>query len=391
MPSIRLEDYGISPTRGFLPDFVPAEVDLPQECQPHEKLARMLPKILTTPHIRTMVEELPQVDIKALDLSEPQQHIMMQIYAYLAHAYIWYGDKPAKVLPKNIARPFYDVAQMVGRPPSLSYASYSMDNWGYIPGKEGTDPVIGNIYLLQNFLGGLDEDWFILIHIDIEFKAAPILAAIPGILDGIDSDDEKQVLDGLLTIHKGWIELNKTMDRMPEACDPYCYYNRVRPYIHGWKGHPDLPEGLIYEGVEEYEGKPVQLRGETGAQSSIVPTMDALFQIKHENDPLREYLMEMREYNPPKHRAFFEDLEGMSTLRDYVEAKKATHPALKDAYNDCVSEIQAFRTRHLEYAASYINRQSPKGNNPTDVGTGGTPFMRYLKKHRDESGKHLLK
>jgi len=56
-----------------------------------------------------------------------------------------------------------------------------------------------------------------------------------------------------------------------------------------------------------------------------------------------------------------------------------------------VSEIQAFRTRHLEYAASYINRQSPKGNNPTDVGTGGTPFMRYLKKHRDESGKHLLK
>jgi indoleamine 2,3-dioxygenase len=24
------------------------------------------------------------------------------------------------------------------------------------------------------------------------------------------------------------------------------------------------------------------------------------------------------------------------------------------------------------------------------VGTGGTPFMKYLKKHRDESGAHRL-
>ena len=33
---------------------------------------------------------------------------------------------------------------------------------------------------------------------------------------------------------------------MPERCDPYIYFHRVRPYIHGWKDNPALGAGLIY-------------------------------------------------------------------------------------------------------------------------------------------------
>jgi indoleamine 2,3-dioxygenase len=84
------------------------------------------------------------------------------------------------------------------------------------------------------------------------------------------------------------------------------------------------------------------------------------------------------------HRRFIEDLAAQPTLRAFVAGSGSD--SLKAAFNACVEQAARFRSRHLEYAASYINKQagSIAGNDP-DVGTGGTPFMRYLRKHRDEN------
>ena len=99
---------------------------------------------------------------------------------------------------------------------------------------------------------------------------------------------------------------------------------------------------------------------------------------------LKSFLDELHHYRPVEHRRFIEDLAKRSTLRDFVSSSR--NQALKDAFNACLEQSARFRTRHLEYAASYINKQAGSiGGNDPDVGTGGTPFMRYLKKHRDEN------
>ena len=65
-------------------------------------------------------------------------------------------------------------------------------------------------------------------------------------------------------------------------------------------------------------------RGETGAQSSIVPSLDAALGILHKDDPLRTYLVETRDYMPPKHRAFIEAIEqGRPFVSMYSSTDKA--------------------------------------------------------------------
>ena len=166
---------------------------------------------------------------------------------------------------------------------------------------------------------------------------------------------------------------------------PFIYYNRVRPYIFGWKNNPTTPEGVIYEGVEEYENKPQIFRGETGAQSSIVPMLDALLGVTHSDDPLKEYLDEMRLYMPREHRDLLNALDSWSqTERSSVVESISIED--QNIIDETIKEVHIFRNKHLEYARVYIYEQSlTNDSNSNIVGTGGTPFMKYLDKHLQET------
>lgn len=107
---------------------------------------------------------------------------------------------------------------------------------------------------------------------------------------------------------------------------------------------------------------------------------------------LYSYLQEMRQYMPPAHRNFIAAIKRGASIRQYVQERRAVKPSLRDAYNDCIQWLERFRSVHLEYAGRYIQRQNQRGRrNPVDVGTGGTPFMPYLKKHRNETGEYLIR
>jgi indoleamine 2,3-dioxygenase len=373
--------------RGFLPCADPLET-LPAYFEPWEALARNLPKLLIGGQVRARVNELPLLDTKFLR-DERERRRAMAILSFLGHAYVWGEPSVADRIPGVLAVPWHLVAQLLGRPPVLSYASYALDNWRRLdPGR----PVeLGNICLLQNFLGGQDEEWFVLIHVAIEATAGPALAAIRAAQQAVAEDQPQHLADHLATIAHAIERMHAILQRMPERCDPYIYFHRVRPYIHGWANHPSLPLGMIYEDVAEFCGKPKIFRGETGAQSSIIPSLDAALGITHRKDMLHTYLMEMRDYMPPSHREFIAAVEAGPSIREYVMQRCAGSPILAETYNAAVEGIERFRSTHLEYAHSYIIKQSRGGaRNPNSVGTGGTPFAPYLKKHRDETARRKI-
>ena len=84
------------------------------------------------------------------------------------------------------------------------------------------------------------------------------------ITEAVANDDSASVQAELEAMATVWADINAIFDRMPERCDPYVYFERVRPYIHGWKDNPALPQGIIYEGVERYRGEAQAFRGQTG-------------------------------------------------------------------------------------------------------------------------------
>ncbi|MCA9999775.1 MAG: hypothetical protein KDE56_28625, partial [Anaerolineales bacterium] len=223
----------------------------------------------------------------------------------------------------------------------------------------------------------------------IEAQAGGALSVLQPAQTAVSHHDIPSLESHLLTIAATLGTMSALLRRMPERCDPYIYYHRVRPFMFGWKDNPDIPQGMIYEGVAEYGGRPQQFRGETGAQSGIIPAFDAALGIVHEFDSMRAYLMEMRDYMPPADRAFVKDLENGPAIRTFVQAQKAAHPSLRDAYNTAVQALHEFRQLHVEYAAMYIIKPA-QGNKQGDVGTGGTPFTVYLKKHMKETAVHLL-
>ena len=380
MKPAKIADFGITEEFGYLPTYDPAQ-SLSAGNEEWDQFGKDLPKLLMGTSFRSRVKALPKFNIEKLSGEAEVQRAML-ILSYIGQAYQWSENTAAHVMPANLALPWYEVGKIVGRPPILSYQSYASDNWRRFD-KDG-DIACGNIGLLQCFLGGQDEEWFILIHIEIEKKAGKALKAIEDAQHAVLENDAEKVEAALIKLRNALAAMYEVLGRMPERCDPYIYFHRVRPYIFGWRNNPSLPDGVIYEGVDEYKGVGQNFRGETGAQSAIIPAMDGILGIEHESDELREYLMEMRTYMPPKHVAFIEAVEAGPSVRNFaISAKRSS---LTNVFNESVELVAKFRAMHLEYAGTYIHAQAQATpGNPSAVGTGGTPFMTYLRKHRDET------
>ena len=84
----------------------------------------------------------------------------------------------------------------------------------------------------------------------------------------------------------------------------------------------------------------------------------------------------MRNYMPAEHRRLIAIVEGMPSIREY---------ASRENFNAVLDAMAEFRAVHIGWAEEYINRRTgdPRG-------TGGTPYMRWLKQLIDETIAYKL-
>ncbi|MDR3634725.1 MAG: hypothetical protein P4L84_13055 [Isosphaeraceae bacterium] len=340
--------------RGFLPAIDPlTRFPHGSPLSPLDELGRDLPSLLEDRRFRQHARRLEIPPLPASGVSEAELRLDYVRLGFLASAYInQVGEEPAKVLPRNLAVPLCDVCVRLRRPPILSYDGYALYNWKRF---DPAGPIaLGNIDTIQDFVHLYDEHWFILVHVEIEARAASLLAAIDRAERALALTDSEAVDAAVGVIAETvWGQVG-VLKRIPEKMDPALYYKTFRPYIRFF-------EGVVYEGVD---AQPMDHRGETGAQSSVMPALVAFFKIPHRPTMLTNHLADMRRFMPAEHCALLERIEAMPSVRGHVSRAR---------WNDALEAMAAFRAFHLELARSYIAQwvDDPRG-------TGGTPYLQWL-------------
>lgn len=354
---------------GFLPEADPLRTFPPD--RPFvvlDEIGRDLPSLLQDSGFRQRARRFaipPWTDPADPADVLPQLRLCYVRLGFLASAYInQVGEPPVKILPRNLAIPLCDVCGRLGRPSILSYDGYALYNWKRF---DPSQPIeLGNIDTIQNFVHLYDEHWFILVHVEIEQIAARLLAGVALAAKGVATGDRAAVNEALGEIGQCVRQQVAVLDRIPEKMDPALYYKTFRPYIRFF-------EHVVFEGVDAV---PMDFRGETGAQSSIMPTLVALMKIPHRPSLLTNHLADMQNFMPAEHRRLIAGVQSMEDLRPLAD---------KEPYNEVLEAMATFREVHYGWADEYIHKRvaDPRG-------TGGTPYMQWLAQLIAETRAHKI-
>ncbi|RMJ25372.1 indoleamine 2,3-dioxygenase [Aspergillus sp. HF37] len=396
-----LARYGVSSKNGFLPESVPMQALQDPYYEPWEALATNLPESIKAKTIRSAVDGMPVLSTTHLH-DEDAWRRAYTVLGFLAHAYIWGGDKPSEKLPPSITRPFLEVSFHLELPPCATFACLCLWNYAVKPGDgDITNP--DNLRAVTSFTGTKDEEWFYMVSVAIEAAGAKLVPLMMDAIDAVAVNDGPRVA-GLLTKFAAEIDdIALILARMDQKCSPAAFYHQLRPFLAGSKNMASagLPKGVFYDhgaGTGEWH----EYYGGSNAQSSLIQTFDIFLGVEH-TETGGGYLHNMRFYMPGPHRRFLELLTKLTNIRAYVLAHEE-HSGLRTSYNAAAMSLSRLRNTHMQLVARYIivaSKSKPAGDDSGRVniatatskksdpdrdefqGTGGTSLMPFLKQTRD--------
>lgn len=390
---LSLGRYHISEDCGFL---LPNPLkELPDLYRPWMEIANKLAHLIESHQLRAHVNKMPLLSC-ALLRTYREQRLAHLVLGFLSMGYVWQeGDAhPQKVLPRNLALPFVEVSSILGLPPILVHSDLVLTNWMK---KNPEGPLeIRNLDTIVSFPGGESLRGFVLVTVLVEKAAVPGIMALVQAVNAISPPDQDTLLQALQRLKLSIQDMTSTLGQMHDYVDPDIFYAVIRIFLSGWKDNPAMPMGLIYEGVSE---EPLQYSGGSAAQSTVLHAVDEFLGIRHSQESA-DFLCRMRDYMPPSHKAFLEDIHSAPSLRDHVLS--SGHGPLRTAYNQCLETLAELRSYHITVVTKYLvtaaARAKSRGLSPLpgppraleDRGTGGTQVLSFLKSVRNRTLEMIL-
>ncbi|KAM9393060.1 indoleamine 2,3-dioxygenase 1 isoform 1-T1 [Pholidichthys leucotaenia] len=360
-------------------------------------IALRVPELLHAHELRTHINKMPLLSCEFLQRHK-ELRLAHLVLSMMTMGYVWQEGEDERIekLPCNLAVPYWEVSQRLGLPPVFTHADGVLANWRK---KDPEGPFnIENLELLVSFPGGESARGFFLVTLLVELAAVPALRKIPTVINGVRHGDTEAVAGALEDISQSIEDMTERLKLMRAYVEPAVFYGIMRIYLSGWKDNPCMPKGLVYEGVQT---EPMEYSGGSAAQSSLLHCFDELLGVKHEAKN-GSFLTRMRDYMPPAHKQFIQDISMQPSLRSFVQQQASDR--LNQAFHLCATKLLAFRSYHINVVSQFITvpaararqhrhqSQEKEGgvisNAPSALeerGTGGSSIMSFLKTVRDQT------
>lgn len=380
-------EFTVTYNNGFLPLHEPL-THLPAPFEPLHNILERMPVeledgskgLLHDGKLADVVHrELPMFDMEAIERANKQ--VLAALYRDLTYLTSAYLLEPCDInyrktgsyglgrdrLPAQIAVPLVRVAEKLNAKPFMEYAlSYALYNWRRIDRSKGME--YENLKLIRRFHGGAAESGFILVHVAMVAHTGTQVRNTDRVIKAAEAQNRDELNEALTDYHTNLVTINRVMDTMWTRSEPRDYL-KLRTFIMGTKDQPMFPKGVVYEGVDT---EPRYYRGESGANDSIIPTCDNLFDLHFPSNPMTGILLEFRSYRPSTHESYLQDVKERSKAAKVREFALAD-PNTAVRYLANIDMVREFRMRHWNFTKEYIIRHS---SHP--VATGGSPITTWL-------------
>jgi indoleamine 2,3-dioxygenase len=363
-------DQTVSPTWGFLNNDAQA-VQLPFIYNDFLRVAYQLGDLIRERTIRQLMDKALPIPVPE-DLSLSQNRFLWTMYGMVTSGYLFsiHELEQAHSIPSSLAIPLFKLSQILNMPPILNYDAYVYNNFRKLSNVGNSLSEPESYVPLFTFSSPEDEEhegekWFIVVHVATEQCIGSSLSRLPEIQYLLEQGGHAEVIkDFLADLSQNLRLMGSIISRMKERLSPQLYAFTTRKYVVPFRD-------VVFEGVEELNGEPQNLRGETGGQSPVPRAIAAFLGLQHKSEDLRE----LGEHMLPDHRSFINSLAKYKSLKEYL----VDFPELVDSYNQVIEALAAFRVAHMNLAATYLTVHSLKS------GTGRSTFQTYLRTNLNET------